>query len=279
MAQAVNEGAVTLDGLCKRFGDVDAVVNLSLDVPGGQFFSLLGPSGCGKTTTLRMHRGLRGADLGPDPDRRGRHDAHARPQAAGQHGLPELRPLPPPDREGQRRLRPALHPGNEEWRSSGRSPTPSPSCSSRVSSGAGRTSSRAASSSGSRSPARSCWSRRVLLLDEPLGALDAKLRRDAPGRAEGDSRRGRDHLPLRHARPGGGADDVRPPGRHARRGRPADRLAARRLRGARDRLRRRRSWASRTYGRDRARAAGACGSATRRCGPSAARARPRATCS
>ena len=58
MARAVNEGAVTLDGLCKRYGDVDAVVNLSLDVPGGQFFSLLGPSGCGKTTTLRMLAGF-----------------------------------------------------------------------------------------------------------------------------------------------------------------------------------------------------------------------------
>jgi spermidine/putrescine transport system ATP-binding protein len=58
MARAVNEGAVTLDGLCKQYGDVDAVVNLCLDVPGGQFFSLLGPSGCGKTTTLRMLAGF-----------------------------------------------------------------------------------------------------------------------------------------------------------------------------------------------------------------------------
>jgi spermidine/putrescine transport system ATP-binding protein len=58
MARAVNEGAVSLDGLCKRYGDVDAVIDLSLEVPGGQFFSLLGPSGCGKTTTLRMLAGF-----------------------------------------------------------------------------------------------------------------------------------------------------------------------------------------------------------------------------
>ncbi len=58
MADEVNAGAVTLDGLSKRYGDVEAVRELSLDIPAGRFYSLLGPSGCGKTTTLRMIAGF-----------------------------------------------------------------------------------------------------------------------------------------------------------------------------------------------------------------------------
>jgi spermidine/putrescine transport system ATP-binding protein len=47
-----------LESLTKRFGDFTAVRELSLTVPNGSFFALLGPSGCGKTTTLRMVAGL-----------------------------------------------------------------------------------------------------------------------------------------------------------------------------------------------------------------------------
>src|SRR5439155_1385465 len=47
-----------LDGVTKRFEDVVAVDDLSLDVETGSFFALLGPSGCGKTTTLRMIGGF-----------------------------------------------------------------------------------------------------------------------------------------------------------------------------------------------------------------------------
>jgi spermidine/putrescine transport system ATP-binding protein len=47
-----------LDRVTKRFGDFLAVDDLSLTVPSGSFFALLGPSGCGKTTTLRMVAGL-----------------------------------------------------------------------------------------------------------------------------------------------------------------------------------------------------------------------------
>ncbi len=51
-------GEVTLVGLTKRFADVIAVDAIDVSVAGGEFFSLLGPSGCGKTTTLRMIAGF-----------------------------------------------------------------------------------------------------------------------------------------------------------------------------------------------------------------------------
>jgi spermidine/putrescine transport system ATP-binding protein len=51
-------GEIELLELTKRFGDVTAVDAVDLAVPGGEFFSLLGPSGCGKTTTLRMIAGF-----------------------------------------------------------------------------------------------------------------------------------------------------------------------------------------------------------------------------
>ncbi|MFL6252946.1 MAG: ABC transporter ATP-binding protein [Actinomycetes bacterium] len=51
-------GEIRLVGLVKRFEDVTAVDGIDLDVPGGEFFALLGPSGCGKTTTLRLVAGF-----------------------------------------------------------------------------------------------------------------------------------------------------------------------------------------------------------------------------
>ena len=50
--------AVTLRGLTKLFGKETVVDDLDLDIASGEFFSLLGPSGCGKTTTLRMIAGF-----------------------------------------------------------------------------------------------------------------------------------------------------------------------------------------------------------------------------
>jgi spermidine/putrescine transport system ATP-binding protein len=49
---------VRLEGVTKRFDDVTAVDNVSLEIERGSFFALLGPSGCGKTTTLRMIGGF-----------------------------------------------------------------------------------------------------------------------------------------------------------------------------------------------------------------------------
>ena len=51
-------GQITLTSVTKQFGDTRAVDNVSLQIEGGEFFSLLGPSGCGKTTTLRIIGGF-----------------------------------------------------------------------------------------------------------------------------------------------------------------------------------------------------------------------------
>ncbi len=79
----VSEAApeIRLSSVSKRFGDVRAVDDISLEIRSGEFFSLLGPSGCGKTTTLRMIGGfelptsgridLRGVDVtNAPPDKR-----------------------------------------------------------------------------------------------------------------------------------------------------------------------------------------------------------------
>jgi iron(III) transport system ATP-binding protein len=57
-------GGITIRGLVKRFGAVTAVDTVDLAVPPGGFLALLGPSGCGKTTILRMLAGLDEPDNG-----------------------------------------------------------------------------------------------------------------------------------------------------------------------------------------------------------------------
>jgi spermidine/putrescine transport system ATP-binding protein len=56
--------AIALENVSKRFGKADAVREVTLAIREGEFFSLLGPSGCGKTTTLRMIAGFEVPDEG-----------------------------------------------------------------------------------------------------------------------------------------------------------------------------------------------------------------------
>ena len=230
--------SVELSGVSKRFADITAVDNLSLELAEGEFFTMLGPSGCGKTTTLRMIGGFEQPTEGTV--RIAGEDVSGLPaaQAPDQHRLPELRAVPPHERRGQRRLR-AAPAGRAEGgdrgqgrlrvdtgRALARGETP-PRPALRRPAAAGR------AGQGPGQPAEGAAPRRAARRPRPETA------QGAPGRAEADPARRRDHLRLRHPRPGGGADDERPdrgdeprPGRTGRR--PRDRL-----RPAGDHLRRR----------------------------------------
>ncbi len=51
-------GEIFVDRVTKEFGELRAVDDVTVRIPGGEFFSMLGPSGCGKTTMLRMIAGF-----------------------------------------------------------------------------------------------------------------------------------------------------------------------------------------------------------------------------
>ncbi len=169
--------AVRLEGVEKRYGDVVAVAGVDLDVRDGEFFSMLGPSGSGKTTTLRMIAGfetptsgrvvLHGrdvTDVAPfDRDVNTVFQDYALfpHMTVGDnvgYGL-RVRKIPTPERSGRvdEALRMVRLDGYEKRRPSQLS---------------GGQRQRVAL-------ARALVNRpRVLLLDEPLGALDLKLREE-----------------------------------------------------------------------------------------------------
>jgi ABC-2 type transport system ATP-binding protein len=74
----MGEVAISVAGLRKRYGDVEAVRGIDLSVEAGEVFALLGPNGAGKTTTVEILEGYRERDggeatvLGHDPARRER---------------------------------------------------------------------------------------------------------------------------------------------------------------------------------------------------------------
>ena len=74
----MSDVAISVVGLRKRYGDVEAVSGLDLAVGTGEVFALLGPNGAGKTTTVEILEGYRQRDageatvLGHDPARRER---------------------------------------------------------------------------------------------------------------------------------------------------------------------------------------------------------------
>jgi len=81
--------AIVIEQLGRRYGDVQAVADVNLQVQPGEFVTLLGPSGCGKTTTLRMVAGLERASSG----RIRIGELLASDPAAGIHVPPERRSL------------------------------------------------------------------------------------------------------------------------------------------------------------------------------------------
>ena len=169
---------VRLVDLTRRFGDVAAVDAVSLDIGRGEFFTLLGPSGSGKTTTLRLIAGfelpdagrveLAGTDVTRPPALRARR----------QHGLPGLRAVPAHDRARERRVRAA----HQEGARATERRTRAEEALAMVRLGDYGARKPAQLSGGQRQRvalARAIVNRpQVLLLDEPLGALDLKLRQE-----------------------------------------------------------------------------------------------------
>ena len=55
---------IQLKDMVKKFGTLEAVSHVSLEIHDGELFTLLGPSGCGKTTLLRLIGGFYRPDQG-----------------------------------------------------------------------------------------------------------------------------------------------------------------------------------------------------------------------
>ena len=156
---------------------VRALDEVSVTIRENEFFTLLGPSGCGKTTLLRLIAGFEHPDRGRDPALWRGYLAAAALQAPGQHGVPELRAVPaydgrqnigfglemlgkPKAEIDATRQRDAALVRMEELKNR------------RTSQISGGQQQRVAL-------ARALAPRpKVLLLDEPLSALDLKLRKD-----------------------------------------------------------------------------------------------------
>lgn len=58
MNNLARKSNIALNGICKRYGDVEIVKGIDLEIKEKEFVVLVGPSGCGKSTTLRMIAGL-----------------------------------------------------------------------------------------------------------------------------------------------------------------------------------------------------------------------------
>jgi len=169
--------AVRLEGVVKRYGEVEAVAGIDLEIGDGEFFSMLGPSGSGKTTTLRMIAGF-------ETPTEGRILLHGK----------DVTGIPPFDRDVNTvfqdyALFPHMTVGENVAYGLLVRKTPAPERARRTTDALrmvrldGYEKRRPAQLSGGQRQrvalARALVNRpRVLLLDEPLGALDLKLREE-----------------------------------------------------------------------------------------------------
>ena len=95
-----------LENLHRDFGTVKALNGIDISLGEGEFLSLLGPSGCGKTTALRLVAGFDRPNAGADRRRRQGRDGRPAQQARHGHGLPGVLAVPEHDRAPERRVRP-----------------------------------------------------------------------------------------------------------------------------------------------------------------------------
>ena len=103
MLHPTPETVVEVRGICKKYGEVEALRLIDLDFPRGKLTTLLGPSGCGKTTLLKIIAGLIDADVGRSAGER--QDRH-RPRPRTRLRVSGFRPDAMGDGHAKRRVRP-----------------------------------------------------------------------------------------------------------------------------------------------------------------------------